>query len=178
MGGHPAAQHAARVAERGDLGLSMSVSFRTKWLAHPAPNEWPGLLDVCVRDAAIVEAVALTPAPTIRLRLSGRSGESDVHGRDRSASRGTGGGPYRDGLGVLPMTPLWTNANGVSSASRQGSAGVLTGWGGPHRHRHLPTSGTGRRDAVTLPGRSLLLWRSIAQPVLTVCFFRFAQVGA
>ena len=67
MGGHPPAQHAARAAQRGELGLSMSVRFRTRWLAAVAPDEWDanaGALDVCVRDAASVEAVALTPAPT------------------------------------------------------------------------------------------------------------------
>lgn len=67
MGSHPAAQHAARAAQRGDLGLSMSVRFRTRWLARVAPDEWDanaGVIDVCVRDAASVEAVALTPAPT------------------------------------------------------------------------------------------------------------------
>jgi hypothetical protein len=67
LGSHPAAQHVGRAAQRGDLGLSMSVRFRTRWLAHPAPDEWDpvaGVLDVCVRDDAVVEAVALTPAPT------------------------------------------------------------------------------------------------------------------
>ena len=40
MGSHPPAQHAARAAQRGDLGLSMSVRFRTRWLAQVAPDDW------------------------------------------------------------------------------------------------------------------------------------------
>ena len=67
MGSHPAAQLAARIAQSDEgLGLSMGVRFRTRWLAHPAPDEWDprtGDLDMCVRDAASVEAVALTPTP-------------------------------------------------------------------------------------------------------------------
>jgi hypothetical protein len=67
MGSYPTAQHAARAAQRGDLGLSMSVRLRTRWLAHPSPEELnpaTGDLDVCVRDQASVEACALTPVPT------------------------------------------------------------------------------------------------------------------
>jgi hypothetical protein len=66
IGSHPAAQHAARAAQSGDLGLSMSVRFDTTWLTHPSPDEWDptaGVLDVAVRDHANVEAVALTPTP-------------------------------------------------------------------------------------------------------------------
>ena len=67
MGSHPAAQLAARIAQSDEgLGLSMGVRFRTRWLAHSAPDEWDprtGDLDMCVRDAASVEAVALTPTP-------------------------------------------------------------------------------------------------------------------
>jgi hypothetical protein len=67
LGSYPVAQHAARAAERHDLGLSMSVRFDTRWVAHPSPAEWSpadGILDVCVRHDGNVEAVALTPAPT------------------------------------------------------------------------------------------------------------------
>lgn len=64
LGSHPAAQAAGRMAERDEVGLSMSVRFRTHWLAQVDPDEWgPDALDVCTRDDAVVEAVALTPAP-------------------------------------------------------------------------------------------------------------------
>jgi phage head maturation protease len=67
IGSHPVAQHAARAAERGELGLSMLVRLHTRWLAHPSPDEWSpadGVLDVCVHDHANIEAVSLTPSPT------------------------------------------------------------------------------------------------------------------
>jgi hypothetical protein len=67
IGSHPDAQHWAREAQRGDLGLSMSVRFATRWLERPSPDEWDpvtGTLDMCLRDDASVESVALTPEPT------------------------------------------------------------------------------------------------------------------
>jgi hypothetical protein len=66
IGSHPAAQHAARAAQRGDLALSMSVRFDTRWLVHQSPNDWDpasDALDICVLDHGTVEAVALTPVP-------------------------------------------------------------------------------------------------------------------
>lgn len=64
LGSFPAAQAAGRMAEGREVGLSMSVRFRTRWLAQVDPHEsGPDALDVCVRDDAVVEAVALTPTP-------------------------------------------------------------------------------------------------------------------
>jgi len=66
FGSWPAAQQYARQADAGQLGLSVEMVYRTRWLAHPAPGEWDptrGVVDLCHRDQAHIEAVALVTRP-------------------------------------------------------------------------------------------------------------------
>ena len=86
----------------------MSVRFRRKCTAHVAPDEWDpraGELDVCARDAASVEAVALTPAEAMHARTSAPAATRATIRALRSQERLTA-----EHAGPTP-TPGWTEAD-------------------------------------------------------------------